>query len=169
MTFAAVAPLTGAVLLAGVAGTLLQTQGVLRLDSPVPDLSRLNPRTGLNRLYGAQGLVEQAKSLAKCGLLAWAGWHVLLGVLPLMRQAELWLPGQIASHTLHEMLHLMLMLLAAHAVITSADMAWVRYRHFSGLRMSREEVKQDTKDAEGNPQIKSRLRQIAPRAPPASG
>lgn len=156
----AVAPLTFAVLAASVTSTLLQTQFALRLNSPVPDLSRIDPRSGLSRLYGVQGLVEQAKSLAKFALLAGAAWMVLTGALPLMNQAALWQPGQIADHLLRALLRLMLMLLGAQAVIAGADLAWVRYRHFSSLRMSREEVKQDNKDADGNPQIKARIRQL---------
>ena len=155
-----VGPLALAVLAASVSSTMLQTGFLLRPSALMPDLSRLDPRKGLGRIFGVGGLVEQAKALAKFAVLGWAAWHVLTGALGLMGQAVLWLPGQVAANLLRQMLKLMLVLLAAQAVIAAADVAWVRHRHSSGLRMSREEVKQDGKEAEGNPQVKARLRQL---------
>jgi flagellar biosynthetic protein FlhB len=155
-----VAPLALAVMCTSVASTLLQTNFALRLSAPFPDLTRISPLKGLLRIYGVGGLVEQGKALVKFAVLSWAAWRVLSGAVPLMNQAALWLPGQIAEHLLRQMLQLMLMLLGAQAVIAGADVAWVRHRHFSGLRMSREEVKQDNKDSDGNPQVKARLRQL---------
>jgi flagellar biosynthetic protein FlhB len=153
-------PIAFAIMLTSVASTLLQTQVALRPSAPIPDFSRIDPRKGLTRLYGVGGLVEQLKALVKFVILAWAAWSVLSGALPLMDQAALWLPGQIADHLIRQIVKLMLMLLGAQAIIAAADVSWVRYRHFHGLRMTREEVKQDNKEADGNPQIKARIRML---------
>ena len=153
-----VAPLSLAVMLSSVTSTLLQTGFVLR--APSFDIARISPRTGLSRLYGVAGLVEQAKALVKFAVLAWATWSVLSHALPSMMHATLWRPGQVADQLARQMLHLMLMLLAAQTVIAGTDLAWVRYRHFNDLRMSREEVRQDNRESDGNPQIKAKLRQL---------
>ena len=155
-----VVPLASAVMVTSVASTILQTGFVLRPQAPFPDFSRIDPRTGLGRIYGVGGLVEQGKALVKFLVLAWAAWFVLSRALPLMNTAVLWLPGQIADHLSRQMLQLMLMLLGAQTVIAGADLAWVRYRHTSGLRMSREEVRQDNKESDGNPQVKAKIRQL---------
>jgi flagellar biosynthetic protein FlhB len=156
----AVAPLTFAVLATSVTSTLLQTGFLFRFEAMMPDPARLDPRRGLSRIFGVGALVEQGKSLAKIGVLGYAAWRVLSGALPMLDSAALWMPGQLADHLLRQVLQLMLMMLAAQAVIAGADVAWVRYRHFSGLRMSREEVKQEGKESDGNPQIKAKIRQI---------
>ena len=65
-------------------------------------------------------------------------------------------PGRIA----HQVVQLALTLFGAQAVIAGADTIWVRYRHAQQLRMSKEEVRQDAKEVDGNPQIKQKLRQI---------
>jgi flagellar biosynthetic protein FlhB len=148
------------VLVSSVTSTLLQTGFVFRPHAPFPDFSRVDPRKGLGRIYGVGGLVEQAKALVKFLVLAWAAWFVLSRALPLMQGAVLWLPGQIADHLSRQMLQLMLMLLGAQTVIAGADLAWVRYRHNSSLRMSREQVRQDNKESDGNPQVKAKIRQI---------
>ena len=155
-----VAPLTLAVMVTSVTSTLLQTGLVMRSSAPFPDLSRISPHTGLGRIYGIGGVAEQLKALVKFGVLAWAAWFVLSRALPMLNMAVLWYPGQIADHLTRQMLQLMLMLLGAQTVIAGADVAWVRYRHFSSLRMSREEVRQDNKDSDGNPQIKAKIRQL---------
>jgi flagellar biosynthetic protein FlhB len=155
-----VAPLTFAVMVTSVTSTLLQTGFVLRPNAPFPDLKRISPHTGLGRIYGVGGLVEQLKAFAKFVVLAWAAWFVLSRALPLLHTAVMWYPGQISDHLTRHMLQLMLMLLGAQTVIAGADLAWVRYRHFSGLRMSREEVRQDNKDSDGNPQVKAKIRQL---------
>ena len=154
------APLVFAVMITSVTSSLLQTGFALRLNAAAPDFSRVSPRAGLGRLFGVGRLVEQAKSLVKFAILGWATWVVLSGALPMMAGATLWLPGQIADHVMRQVMQLMLMLLGAQAVIAGVDVVWVRYRHFSGLRMSFEEVKQDNKDSDGNPQIKARIRQL---------
>jgi flagellar biosynthetic protein FlhB len=143
-----------------VVSSLLQTGFVLKSNALMPDFSRISPRSGLSRLYGVGGLVDQGKSLVKFVVLSWGVWFVLSRAVPLMSQAVLWLPGQMADHLTRTMLQLMLVLLGAQTVIAGADMAWVRYRHANSLRMSREEVKQDSKDSDGNPQVKAKIRQL---------
>jgi flagellar biosynthesis protein FlhB len=156
----AVAPLTLAVLVASVTSTLLQTGFLFRFEALMPDPARLDPRRGLSRIFGVGALVEQGKSIVKIGVLGYAAWRVLSGALPMLDSAVLWMPGQLADHLLRQVLHLMMIMLGAQTVIAGADVAWVRYRHFSGLRMTRDEVKQEGKESDGNPQIKARLRQI---------
>ena len=54
----------------------------------------------------------------------------------------------------------MFVLLGVQAVIACADIAWMRYRHTSGLRMTRQELKQESQETDGNPHVKGKLRQM---------
>ncbi len=155
-----IGPLVLGVMAASVAGSLLQTGFLFSPAKLAPDLARLSPMRGIKRLFGVTGLVESAKSVAKLGVLGFAAYHVLSGSLPALHAAVSWQAGQLAERIVREVLQLMLTMLAAQAVIAGADWWWVRHHHASGLRMSREEVKQEAKESDGNPAIKQRVRQI---------
>ncbi len=161
LAFALVAaPLVLGVLAASVAATLLQTGLVLRPETLMPDLLRLNPMRGLKRIFGMRGLVEAGKSIVKLAVLGFAAYHVMAAGVLTIGSAPMWLPDQLADHILHLILQLAMTLLGAQLVIAGADVWWVRHKHAQDLRMSKEDVRQEAKEADGNPQIKQRLRQI---------
>lgn len=153
-------PLILAAVLAGLAASLLQTGLALRPQALLPDLARLDPRRGLHRIAGKDSLVEAGKALVKIALLGWLGWHVLAGVLPALPGAALWTTGALAERLTQAVLHLLTLLLGAQAVIAGLDVAWVRYRHGRSLRMTRQEVRDEHKDTDGDPRMKGKLRQI---------
>jgi flagellar biosynthetic protein FlhB len=74
--------------------------------------------------------------------------------------AALWTPGQLADQISRVALRLLFTLLGVQVVIAGADTGWTRIKHARDLRMSKEELKQESKDTDGNPMIKGRLRQI---------
>ncbi len=151
-------PVAGAVLAAAAAAVLLQTGFLLRPSAMAPDLGRLDPRRGLKRLFGVGGLVEAAKSLAKIAIFTGAAWLGLKHTWPLLVAAPFWQPELLMNHLLQEVAHLLL--LGAQAVIAGADVAWSRYHHASDLRMSREDVRQENRESEGDPKVKARLKQM---------
>ena len=154
------APVILGVLVASVSATLLQTGLVFNLTVLVPDLTRLNPMKGIKRLFGVSGLVEAGKSIVKLMVLGFAAYHVLSGGLVAMTGAASWLPGQLADRIMRQVLQLAMTLLGAQVAIAGADMWWVRHKHAKELRMSKEELKQESKESDGNPQVKAKLRQI---------
>ena len=139
---------------------LLQTRFLLKPSALMPDFGRLDPRRGLSRLFGVDGLVEAGKSVTKLAILGLAVWNAVSGVLPALEGAVFWDPGVLADHMLHQVLHLMLVLLGVQAVIAGADIAWVRYRHNKNLRMSRQELKHESQETDGNPHVKAKLRHL---------
>ena len=154
------APLILGVVAASVTAPLLQTGLVFNPTVLIPDLHRVNPKRGLKRLFGITGLVEAGKSIVKLGVLGFAAYHVIGGALPVIAGAAMWLPSQLADGIMRQVLQLALTLLGAQTVIAGADIWWVRHKRASDLRMSKEELRQESKEADGNPQIKQRLRQI---------
>lgn len=153
-------PLLGAVLLAGGAGVLLQTGGLLHGNKLVPDLSRLSPKRGLTRLIGPDNLIEALKSLAKVGVLAWAVWRALMDALPGATASVWWQADTLLDRLTRDLLHLCVLVLACQAAIAMLDLAWVRFRFASRMRMSAQEVKQEHRDSEGDPRLKAKLRQL---------
>ena len=153
-------PLIGGVLAASLAGSLLQNGFVLSPTALAPDLARLSPMRGIRRIFGPTGLVEVGKSLVKLGVLGFATYHALAAGVPALRGAALWLPGRLADRIMQQVLQVAMTVLGAQAVIAGADIWWVRHRHASGLRMSKQEVKQEAREADGNPEVKRRVRQL---------
>jgi flagellar biosynthetic protein FlhB len=156
----AAAPLVMAALVAGATAVLLQSGFLVQLHSAAPDFARLNPTRGLKRIFGVSALIESAKSVAKIAVVSWAGWHAIGAALPELRQAMGWDAATLADRAAAQMVGILLAMLAAQAVIATLDVLYVRLRHVRGLRMSRQELLDEHKEMEGDPQIRRRIRQI---------
>lgn len=125
-----------------------------------PKFERLNPAQGFQRLFSSRALVDLAKSLAKFALLAWVAYAVLepripdlLGTLKLPLAASLGL-FQSAVFALYR--NVMLAMLA----LALADFVWQRSAWEKSIRMTKQEVKDEGKDSEGNPEVKQRQKSI---------
>ena len=157
---AAAAPLLGAVAVAAAAAVLLQTGGMVNAKALEPKPERVNPLAGLKRLFGPEHLFEVLKSLAKLGLLGWVAWWALSGMLPHLGASLVWTPGALLDRGMRDVLHLMLLVLGGQVAIAALDVAWTRWRFARQLRMSREEVKQEHRESEGDPHVKGRQKQL---------
>ena len=153
-------PIVLGVLLASTVGTLLQTGLAFNPGALRPDFGRLSPLQGLKRLFGTAGLIEAGKATVKLAVLGLAVYHVLSGSLAPLQASIGWLPSQSVSRFWQVVFQLAKTVIGAQLVIAGVDIVWVRHRHAKQLRMTKEDVRQDTRDADGNPQIKQRLRQI---------
>ena len=154
------APLALAALAAAAAATLLQTGFLIHLGAAAPDLMRLNPKRGWKRIFSVNALLETLKSVVKIAVVTWAGWKAVGSALPELRAALAWDAPTLSTRVAHQIVSLMLAMLAAQAVITTLDLIVVRFRHARGLRMSRQDLREEHKELEGDPQIKARIRQI---------
>jgi flagellar biosynthetic protein FlhB len=157
---AGAAPLVLPVLVANIAAVVAQVGLLFRVEALLPDVSRIDPSSGLKRLFGVNNLVEGAKSVVKVVVLLLAGWRSLAGDMAALWQAPLWDARALLRHALTECVHLLLLLLAAQAAIAALDVVWVRLRHQRSLRMTREDVRRENRETEGNPETKARVRRI---------
>jgi flagellar biosynthesis protein FlhB len=154
------APFVLAALLAGTAASLLQTGFLISGTALHPAFSRISPRAGLRRLLGPDNLVEAAKSLAKVAVTAFVLWHVLRADLPALMLAPHWEPQVLLARTLPPVLHMLFVVVAVQGTIAALDLFWVRLRHAQQLRMTREDVREELRETEGDPKIKARIKQI---------
>lgn len=157
---AAAAPFVFAALLAGSAATLLQTRFLLNLSALMPDLARLDPRRGLSRVLSPAVLMEAGKSLLKLAIVGWVCWQALRDVLPELPMGVDWGATQLAERLTRQILRVLLTLLAAQAVLATLDMLRAWLRHAGSLRMSREELRDEQKETDGDPRIKARIRKL---------
>jgi len=155
-----VLPLIGICLAAGLIAPLLM--GGLRFSGPslVPKLSRLNPMSGLTRLYGPESLAELLKSMLRMVFVGGAVAMCLWGKVDSLR-GLLRLPlEQAIGHGFGFTLRLLLYTAGALALLAAIDAPYQKWNYIRKLKMTREEVKREMKESEGSPEIKGRIRQM---------
>ncbi len=156
----AAGPIVLGALAAGVSLSLLQTGLVFNVSALLPDFGRLDPMRGIRRIFGPTGLIEAGKALVKLAILGFASFHVVAAAIPRLTASVLAEPVQLGALIAGLALQLAFTLLGAQLLIAGADLAYVRWRFAQQLRMSREEVRQEAKESDGNPHVKRRLKQI---------
>jgi flagellar biosynthetic protein FlhB len=143
-----------------IASNLVQNRPGIAWGKLKPELSRVSPMTGLKRLFSVTALVEFAKGLAKISVVAIVAW---LLVKPELAGLELLVAVDVAA-LLPKVADLTLVMLggivAVMALIAGADLLYQKLSHLRRLRMTRQEVKEELKQTEGDPHVKARLRSL---------
>ncbi len=154
-------PLVIVLIAFGLAASLLQNAPRLVLERIQPDFSRISPARGWSRLFGAQGLVEFAKSVFKLVSVS-----LVVGFMLRASEARAFEAMYTDPAALPEMILTIAMRIVAAICITTIllvalDLAWSRFHWRRELRMTRQELKDEHKQAEGDPLVKARLRSLA--------
>lgn len=145
---------------AGIAGNVIQTGLVFSPSKLMPDLSRLAMGGGLKRIFGLDGVAQWIKSLIKVVLTAIIAWFVMLPHLNELTNLATMDPVAMLAFSLDVMRRLVMAVAALLLVIAGADWLWQRRRFMERMKMTKEEVKDDFKQMEGDPHIKARQRSI---------
>jgi flagellar biosynthesis protein FlhB len=155
-----IAGVTLAAALAAIGGNVIQQGFLFTTDRLKPDASRLSPGEGFKRLFGIDGLVQFLKSALKVGFVGFVAW---LAVRPHLGDFQLAVgmdPQAILPLAITMIKALFIGVLALLAVIAGADWFWQRQRFLQRMRMTKEEMKEDYKQSEGDPHVRARIRQI---------
>lgn len=147
-------------LLAAVATGFVQGSPSFSWTRLAPKWNKVSPVAGLKRLFGPQGLVEFAKLLAKCTAVLWLGWWLLSPRLPAADSLVGMEPGAIGAAATALAVSLLKLLVMLVAAIAAFDFAWQRFSFTRKMRMSHQEMRDENKESEGNPEVKFRQRQI---------
>jgi len=156
---AALAPFLLVLLVAAVVLTVLQAGPILTLYPLSPRWERLHPATALRRLFSAHGLVETAKSLLKVlivGLVAWLVWRRHLTEILYLSEMD---AAAGISCVRRWALELGLKTGVAMAALGAADYLYQRFEHTRSLRMTRQEMKEEMRETEGDPLLRRQQRQ----------
>lgn len=161
---AAAAPALLMVMLAtavsGVAANLAQSGLRITPDKLKPDFSKLSIPKGLERLFGPDGLMQFAKSVVKIVATGFIAWWILGPVIPKLSSLSALDPAAILPFTIDIFKRLIFAVALLILAIAGADWLWQRQRFLKRMRMTREEVKQDYKNSEGDPHVRARQKQI---------
>jgi flagellar biosynthetic protein FlhB len=145
----------------GLASSLIQNSPRIVFDRIEPKLSRVSLSAGWKRLFGVQGWVEFLKGVFKLTALAFLAYLLVRGA-----RYDVFNSMFMAPHALPELVKTMSVRLfasvvAAIIVLVAADLVWSRFFWRRELRMTRQEVKDEQKQSDGDPIIKARMRSLA--------
>jgi flagellar biosynthetic protein FlhB len=145
-------------LVTGVAITIGQTGFMWTSKRVGFDFKRINPLTGFQRIFSARGLVELLKAALKLVVIGWVAYSYLSGnIQQLISLAEYDLPS--ATKIFFDMgINLAIRVGEAYLILAAADYAYQRWDFLRNMRMTKEEIKEEYKRAEGDPFLKSRIR-----------
>lgn len=152
-------PFLGAVVAAATLAPLALGGWVFSGEAIAPDFSRLSPVTGFGRIFGVSGLAELVKALLKfvvVGAIATAvGFWLVRDTVALGAMA----PESGIGHAVHLLALGLLLMSAGLALVAAVDAPFQWWYHRRQLRMTREEVREEFKETDGRPEVKSRLRE----------
>ncbi|HSS12586.1 MAG TPA: flagellar biosynthesis protein FlhB [Rhizomicrobium sp.] len=156
----ALAPFFAVMIAAGLAGHVLQSRPSISFDKIAPDFSKISPLAGFKRMFGAEGWMNLLKGLAKIAVVGVAIWTQLWpergGLEAILNQSTI-----TVMHDMSRLLFKVLMAaLSSLAVIAGLDYFWQRLRFMSRNRMSKQEIKEEYRQNEGDPAIKAKIRQL---------
>ncbi|MER1966509.1 flagellar biosynthesis protein FlhB [Castellaniella sp. GW247-6E4] len=154
-----VLPIFGLLALVGVFSSVALGGFLLSAKALEPKFERMSPLKGFKRMFAMQTLVELVKTIAKALLIGTVGvmviWHYRDDMLSLTHMA----PTEALTRGLGLVAWCCLLIAASLIVVVLIDVPWQLWNHYKQLRMSREDVKQEHKESDGDPYVKGRIRQ----------
>ncbi len=145
-------------LVAGVIGNTFLGGFNFSWQAAAPKASKMSPLKGFARMFGKQAAIELVKALLKFGLIATVAVYLIKGYFPEILTLSLEaVPGNI-EHALWILAWMFFALAMTLIVIASIDAPFQKWNHNEQLKMTLQEVKDEYKNSEGDPQIKARIR-----------
>lgn len=152
-------PLMLIIMLVGVVANVGQVGFLLTGETLIPKLDKLDPIKGLQRIFSKRALVDLVKSLFKVTVVTYMSYEIIREhineLILLMRMTPSKIIETVASLTVDLGIRISFVLL----LIAFADYGYQRWEYEQGLKMTKQEVKEEHKMIEGNPQIKGKIRE----------
>jgi len=145
---------------AGVIASVAQGTPRIAPQRVMPDASRISPRNGLRRMFGPRGWTEFLKSLIKLTAVITVATTMLAGQKAVLLTAMDNDPGMLPQRVLDLCVKAIAAVLVATLTVAAADLAWSRILWRRDHRMSKQEVKDELRQAEGDRMLKARLRSL---------
>ena len=157
-TLLALSPFMAVMLVAALAGPLMMGGWSFSLETISFKLEKLNPIKGLARIFSLKGLVELVKALAKFVLLIGAAILVFFTIDQQLLSLTSMSPKAAGIEAVSVLVQVLLILSATTILIVALDVPFELWNHQKQLRMTKQEIKDEMKETDGNPQVKQRIR-----------
>lgn len=148
------------VTVAGIYGSIALGGYNFTWESAAPKANKLNPLAGLKRMFGPNGIVELLKALAKFIVVAATTYLALKFFSNEALHLDMELYPRNVFHALELMGWIFLIICCALIPIAAFDVPYQKYKHDEQMKMTKQEVKDERKNSEGSPEVKSRIRRL---------
>ncbi|WP_311406619.1 flagellar biosynthesis protein FlhB [Liquorilactobacillus uvarum] len=130
--------------------------GLLFTSKPIkPDFKKINPLNGFKQMFGLRAIFNMSKTLAKFGIIAYLCYQKFIQTIPILINLSSVGTGKILLFVLDFAKDLSLKIALVLLVLSLADYMYQRYTHIKSLRMTKQEIKEEFKQMEGDPKVKS--------------
>ncbi|MGC8720448.1 MAG: type III secretion system export apparatus subunit SctU [Thermodesulforhabdaceae bacterium] len=153
-------PLFLVVIVLDIASNFLQVGFLLSFESVKPSLDKLNPAQALKKIFSKRNLMEFVKSIVKVGCLVIVLTGLLKSILPALVSSPYGNPLFVMDILRAILKPFVVYVSLTFIVLAAADYFFQKRQHIKELMMTKEEVKQEYKEMEGDPHIKSKRRQL---------
>ncbi len=153
-------PFAAIIVLVGIFASILQVGVQITLKAIAPKFNKISPLTGLKRLFSTQSLADFLKSLAKLIIVGIVGYITYMDKITELNGLFVATPEAILEYNFTVVAEVSGKIVLALVAIAIFDYLYQRWHHEKQLMMTKQEVKEETKQTEGDPQLKARIRQI---------
>ncbi|EIU7745956.1 TPA: flagellar biosynthesis protein FlhB [Vibrio vulnificus] len=130
------------------------------VEAATPKLSKMNPLSGIKRMFGLQSWVELIKSILKVALVTGVAIYLIQASQEDLIQLSLDVYPQNIFHALDILLNFVLLISCSLLIVVAIDIPFQIWQHTDQLKMTKQEVKDEYKDTEGKPEVKGRIRML---------
>ena len=156
----AFAPFAAIIVFVGILASVLQVGVRITLKAIAPKFNKISPLTGLKRLFSTQSLADFLKSMAKLIIVGIVGYITYMDKITELNGLSVATPEAILEYNFTVVAEVSGKIVLALVAIAIFDYLYQRWHHEKQLMMTKHEVKEETKQTEGDPQLKARIRQI---------
>lgn len=152
-------PILGLLVIVVIASHVAQFGFLNATEALAPNWSRINPVEGFKRMFSLQAVAELLKGLLKMGIVAWVIWRTVMSEWETLASMGSVSPWAMGSEMARGILNIGLragMVLAGLALL---DFIYQKWEHERSLRMTKDEVKEEYRQREGDPKVRARIRQ----------
>jgi flagellar biosynthetic protein FlhB len=164
LAFKVIIPLIAAAFVVAVLGNIAQIKFLFSTEPLHPKLSKINPIEGFKRIFSVRSLVELAKQVAKLTVISWVVYKVIKGEILTLTHAIQWDLYQTTSFIKKMVKKIVSNVLVAMTALSIIDYIFQRQQFMKQMKMSIQELKDEYKDTEGNPQVKGKIKQLMRQA-----
>ena len=156
----AFAPFAAVIIFVGIFASVLQVGVLITFKAIAPKFNKISPLTGLKRLFSSQSLADFLKSMAKLIIVGFVGYLTYIEKITELNGLSVSTPESILIYNFTVVAEVAGKIVLALVAIAIFDYFYQRWHHEQQLMMTKQEVKDETKQTEGDPQLKARIRQI---------
>jgi len=156
----AFSPFIAVIILVAIFSSIIQVGFQITLKAIAPKFNKISPLTGLKRLFSTQSLAEFLKSMTKMIIVGFVGYVTYITKITELNGLFVSTPEAIIKYNFIAVAEVAGKIVLALVAIAIFDFLYQRWHHEQQMMMTKQEVKDESKQTEGDPQLKARIRQI---------